>query len=254
MAGNGRAVWHDLMTSDQDGSLKYYSKLLDWTTNDWDMGDGKIYKMIRAGKSNIGGFVQVDEGKNVHPHWLAYVLVDDVDAVCSRAADHGGQVIQQPADIPEVGRFGVVMGPEGGVLAPFKPLQAMPEPEGTPADHTFIWMELMTDDPGKSRAFYSEMFDWSVRETEMGDMGTYYLFDREGGKETAGMMPVPADSEAPPMWIPYIGTQDVDAIAAKVTKLGGTVFVPPQDIPGIGRFSVTADPAGAAVAFFKSAS
>ena len=38
---------------------------------------------------------------------------------------------------------------------------------------------------------------------------------------------------------------DADADAARAQQLGGTVLLPPMDIP-IGRFAVVADPAGAA--------
>jgi hypothetical protein len=40
---------------------------------------------------------------------------------------------------------------------------------------------------------------------------------------------------------------DVDDRAAKVKELGGTVCVPPTDIPNVGRFCVINDPTGAAV-------
>jgi predicted enzyme related to lactoylglutathione lyase len=38
---------------------------------------------------------------------------------------------------------------------------------------------------------------------------------------------------------------DCDAVAAKATQLGGTVCVPPADIPKVGRFAVLGDPQGA---------
>jgi predicted enzyme related to lactoylglutathione lyase len=50
----------------------------------------------------------------------------------------------------------------------------------------------------------------------------------------------------------YVGVEDVDAAAAKVTATGGTVHVPPTDIPNVGRFSVVADPHGAAFSLFSA--
>ena len=41
-------------------------------------------------------------------------------------------------------------------------------------------------------------------------------------------------------WVP-----DADQAAARAQELGGTVLLPPMDIP-IGRFTVVADPQGAA--------
>ena len=39
--------------------------------------------------------------------------------------------------------------------------------------------------------------------------------------------------------------------AAKATKLGGTVIVPPTDVPGVGRFAVVLDTQGAAIGILK---
>jgi hypothetical protein len=70
----------------------------------------------------------------------------------------------------------------------------------------------------------------------------------------AGLMPAPPDMQgAPPMWLGYIGVEDVDAYAAKMTAAGGSVKRPPEDIPnGVGRFAVVADPHGAAFYLFQS--
>ena len=36
-----------------------------------------------------------------------------------------------------------------------------------------------------------------------------------------------------------------------MTELGGTLLVPPTDVPNVGRFSVFIDPAGACLAIIK---
>jgi uncharacterized protein len=47
-----------------------------------------------------------------------------------------------------------------------------------------------------------------------------------------------------PGWLGYVGVNDVDAVAAEVVQNGGARHVPPTDIPGVGRFSLLADPQG----------
>ena len=49
----------------------------------------------------------------------------------------------------------------------------------------------------------------------------------------------------------YITVDDVDALAAKVTELGGQVLFGPQDIPTVGRFVTIQDPTGAAVSLIQ---
>ena len=38
--GDGRVVWHDLMTTDPDKARAFYSELFGWTTDEMDMGSG----------------------------------------------------------------------------------------------------------------------------------------------------------------------------------------------------------------------
>jgi predicted enzyme related to lactoylglutathione lyase len=49
----------------------------------------------------------------------------------------------------------------------------------------------------------------------------------------------------------YVGVADVDTYAARVKAAGGSVHRAPEDIPGIGRFAVVADPHGAVLILFK---
>jgi uncharacterized protein len=77
---------------------------------------------------------------------------------------------------------------------------------------------------------------------------------RLGDKPVAGMMSMPAmvPAEVPAHWLVYFATDDTDDTVAKASGLGATVLVPPTDIPP-GRFSVLADPDGAAFAVIKLA-
>ena len=50
---------------------------------------------------------------------------------------------------------------------------------------------------------------------------------------------------APPYWMTYFAVDDCDATAAKSKGLGGSLIVPPTEIPNVGRFAVIRDPQGA---------
>lgn len=118
----------------------------------------------------------------------------------------------------------------------------------------FVWYELMTPDPAGAKRFYPEVTGWKTQAFE-GPMD--YTMWTNGGQPLGGVMELPEQARAagaPPHWLAYIGTPDVDATAAEATKLGGTVLVKPQDIPNVGRFAVLKDPQGAVFAIYKSAS
>lgn len=111
----------------------------------------------------------------------------------------------------------------------------------------FVWHDLMTKDAKASLAFYGKLFDWRVDEVPMQSC-TYHMIHCGpgpiGGVVEEQNIPVSH-------WMPYLAVADVDAAAKKVTALGGTVCVPPMDIPGTGRFAVVGDPTGAYLSLYK---
>lgn len=253
----GKFVWHDLMTTDLEKAVAYYTDLFGWTINEVEMeGFGK-YKMIHAAGEDHGGIVPLDAAAGHPSHWICYVTVDDVDAAAAKAVELGGQNPVPAMDIPNVGRFAVIIDPQGAMISPYKPTEWRGEGyEGPGRPGTFVWHELLAVDPEAEGRFFSEIFGWTVVPMPMGEMGTYHLFKRDiggTGKDAGGMLQKPPGSSGP-SWLPYVGVEDVDATAARVEPLGGKIWVPPTDIPNIGRFAVTSDPTGAFIAMYKSVS
>jgi len=110
----------------------------------------------------------------------------------------------------------------------------------------FVWHELMTTNTGAAKAFYGDVVGWGTQDVPMPGM-TYTLFT-VGETHVSGLMDLPEDARnmgAPPSWVGYVAVDDVDATAEHAKRLGGTVHVPPRDIPNVGRFSIIADPQGA---------
>jgi predicted enzyme related to lactoylglutathione lyase len=252
MGEKGRFVWHDLMTSEPEASLKFYTELFGWETREIEMGGMGKYTFIKAGGRENGGMVAMDPAQGIPSHWLSYLTVDDVDDLVQRAGDLGLEVRFPPTDIPEVGRFAVVADPTGAVFAPFKGLRpAPPVPEGLPPAGAFCWNELLTHDTTAAGEFYRTVCGWGAEDVDMGEMGTYTLFKREG-KDAGGMMQMPPDAQAPSSWLLYVAVDDVDETAKRIGEMNGQLYVTPKEIPDVGRFAVAADPNGAVFAIYKS--
>ena len=118
--------------------------------------------------------------------------------------------------------------------------------------NNFAWYELMTSDAKAAQDFYAKVVGWMPQDS--GQAGIDYTLLLAGDVPMAGLMTLDkeaCDAGARPGWIGYVGVDDVDAYAGRVTKAGGTVHVPPTDIPNIGRFAMVADPQGAAFCLFK---
>jgi hypothetical protein len=238
----GKFVWHDNSSTDVEKAKSFYTELFGWELEVWKPGE-MDYAMVKANDQMHGGFGAAQGG--APSSWLGHVLVEDVDDTVSRAEAAGGKVISGPMDIPEVGRMAVISDPQGAVISAFSSAGDPPTNEGV-----FIWDELLTTDIDAAKSFYTEIFGWKTSDMDMGEM-TYTMFKRAGDVDAAGGMPRPPGMQAPPHWLVYIGTDDVDATTAKAKELGATVFQEPRDIPNVGRFSVVQDPAGAVFGLFK---
>ena len=116
--------------------------------------------------------------------------------------------------------------------------------------NTFVWYDVMTTDVKAAEKFYSAVMDWKMQDSGMPGPG--YTLILNGDIQVGGIMPVPEEDKGmSPMWMGYIGVDNVDEFAKKVKAAGGAIHREPTDIPGIGRFAVAADPHGAGFILFS---
>lgn len=111
----------------------------------------------------------------------------------------------------------------------------------------FTWYELTTTDVDPAMDFYSKVLGWTWEKSE-GQPGMPYYLCSMNGTQIGGMMALTDEmiaSGAQPCWLGYIGVDDVDKSAEEIKAAGGSVHIPPTDIPGIGRFAMVTDPQGA---------
>ena len=116
----------------------------------------------------------------------------------------------------------------------------------------FVWYELMTTDMDAAKAFYGALIGWTARAADQPH--TRYTIMSAGQAAVAGVMPLPEpvrQAGGRPGWLGYIHADDVDAATERVKQAGGAMHRAPADLPGVGRFSVVADPQGAVFILFK---
>jgi predicted enzyme related to lactoylglutathione lyase len=104
------------------------------------------------------------------------------------------------------------------------------------------WVDLGTADLEGARRFYGRLFGWTadVSGDEYGGYTTFLL----DGRPVAGAGPLYGEGQ-PTAWSTYIGTDNADAVAARVVEVGGKVLVPPFDVMEQGRMAAFLDQAGA---------
>ncbi len=245
---HGRFVWHELMTSDVKGAIAFYTEVIGWKTEPFAQGQGpEPYMMWVGSQGSLGGVMPLSEqAKNmgVPPHWVAHVEVNDVDATVAKVRDKGGNIHVPPTNIPTVGRFSVIVDPQGAALSVFKPKGSM-EPHDVSKPGEFTWNELYTTDSKAAFPFYSQLFGWEqISEMDMGPAGKYLIFG-QGSKQYGGMMTKTPDMPMPPSWIYYVHVDDIEATMKRATSKGAKPLFGPMEIPDKTLVAQLMDPQGA---------
>jgi predicted enzyme related to lactoylglutathione lyase len=239
---NGTPCWVDIGTSDTPAAIDFYSKLFGWEI---ELGPPEMghYSMAMVRDHSVAALA--DQQTPGAVFWTTYLATDDVDATTERVLAAGGTVLVEPMDVMTFGRMSVVLDTGG---APISFWQA--------GDHTgaglvnepntLCWNELTTRAVDESIAFYRDVVGLEARKIDWGH-GDYYELYSATGSLVGGLMPMIGDmwpAEIPNHWMVYFAVDDTDAAAARCVELGGSVAVPPSDIPP-GRFAVCNDPQGA---------
>jgi len=253
MTNTGRLVWYELLTTDPKGAIAFYTEVVGWKTQPWESGD---YTMWVASQGPLGGVTQLPaEAKKMGApsYWQANIQVANVDETVAKVKQLGGQVYHVET-VPKIGRLAVIADPQGAVIAVYTPEGDAMVPHDLAKHGEFSWHELYTTDHAAAFQFYRQIAGWEqLGEFDMGPMGTYLLWGREG-KQLGGMMTKPKDMktpdgrEVPPAWMYYITTDDLDAALARAKAKGARVLNGPMEVPGGQRIVQLMDPQGAAFA------
>lgn len=115
---NGDFCWNELATSSPEEAKKFYGELLGWTFTDHNTGEC-TYTMIQNKDNTFGGMwhIPAEKQKEIPPHWMGYILVDNLEETLEKAQKLGATVKMPITPVGEMGRFIVVVDPTGAHIA-----------------------------------------------------------------------------------------------------------------------------------------
>ncbi len=111
-------AWHQLHTVDQEKALDFYNAVFGWRGVD-ALANGEDRFLVFAWDSvhpPVGTIANTARIAGVHPHWLFYFDVDDLDAAIARATERGAEVIRGPFRGPRGSRIAVLHDPQRAEL------------------------------------------------------------------------------------------------------------------------------------------
>lgn len=245
----GTPCWVDLGSPDPTAAADFYSGLFGWRFAEPDPRAGG-YRMAFLRARPVAG-LGPQQRSDVAPYWTTYVSVSDADAVTKDVHNAGGQVLVEPMDVFDSGRMAVFADATGAPFSVWQPVDHIGA--GLAAEPgAMAWNELHTRDAAAAKAFYPATLGWSAADREIG--GVDYTEWQLGDRAIGGMLQMddrwPADLGS--HWMVYFAVEDTDDATTRVQELGGSVMVPPTDIPP-GRFAVLQDPHGATFSVIRTA-
>lgn len=248
---SGRFGWVDVGVRDGAAGKKFYEGLFGWKGQGMPIpGQAGTYTMFAKDGRMVAALGPNQGG--MPPAWTSYVLVDDADALAAEAKHLGGQVLMEPQDILDTGRIAVIADPTGAVFGLWQP--GTHKGAEVFGEHgSLSWNELVTKGVDKAKPFYESLFGWKWE--QFGEGEPAYFVAKADGQNAAGAQEMGESwpEGVPPHWDVYFEVDDADAAASRVKELGGNVLSEAIEAPGVGRFYMVNDPAGAMFYLMQSA-
>ncbi len=106
---------------------------------------------------------------------------------------------------------------------------------------TIVHFEIPTDNLGRAKKFYGELFDWKFE--KMGGPIEYEMITTTNGKgeKAVGGGMMKRQNPGQQGITNYIDVPSIDQYVSKVQKLGGKVIMPKSPVPDMGYFAVCLD-------------
>ena len=245
----GTFCWVGLATSDPAAATAFYTSLFGWSAEELRAGEAGTLTMLRLGAADVAILYRQQpraRAVGAPPHWTSYISVEDADATARRAGELGGAaVFREPFDVRDAGRVAAVQDPTGAIVSLWQPRSrigaALVNDVGA-----LCWNELATSDLERAKAFFTQLLGWEYETDEGG-----YVSIMNAGRLNGGMrVQLEQERGVPPSWLPYFTVQEAEDAARRAAELGARPLVPITESHA-GRFTVLADPQGAAFALFE---
>ena len=117
-------LWHQLHTRDLDRSWALYSELFGWLqAGTVDVGEPEGgHRMFRwhGADKDVGSMANTARLPEVHPHWLFYFPVPDLESTLARVSVRGGRALA-PVVLPNKYRIAACEDPQGAAFGLVQP-------------------------------------------------------------------------------------------------------------------------------------
>ena len=118
----GSISWTDLTIPNAEEVKDFYSKVVGWKVESFDMGGYNDFTMNSPESGNPVAGICHARGSNagLPAQWLVYITVPDLEVSISACKEKGGKVIVGPLNMGPDARYCIIQDPAGAVAALFE--------------------------------------------------------------------------------------------------------------------------------------
>ena len=114
----GDVAWRELYTTDAAAAMKFYADVFGWrATESFDMGPLGTYHMFGRRVTLGGMMTKTPDMAQIPTHWGLYFRVADVHAAAGRVKANGGQLLDEPMQVPRGDWIVQCLDPQGAEFA-----------------------------------------------------------------------------------------------------------------------------------------
>jgi predicted enzyme related to lactoylglutathione lyase len=246
----GMFCWFELSTRDIDRGRDFYRSFLRADAR-LVAGDDGDHTLLDVDGKSVAGVMRMgpEFPEDASSHWLPYIAVHNLDALCREVPKLGGRMCCGPSQM-SMGRFAIIADPTEGIVALVEAASDRVEGANPLGPGAFVWCELVTRDVPLASEFYAKLLRWTPQFRVAG--ATSFIEMKAGSQSVASVFEACADEDrSAAHWCPYLCVEDIHATLATAVRLGGKKLCEPMEIPGLGTYAGLTDPTGAHLALLQ---
>ena len=114
----GEICWNELATTDVKKAKEFYSNVFGWQFKNIESPE-MTYTVIESKDKEFGGIWQIptEMQKEIPPHWMAYISVENIEESLKQAKIHGATEIKGITPAGDMGVFAIITDPTGAHIA-----------------------------------------------------------------------------------------------------------------------------------------
>ena len=244
----GKFAWAELVTTDPDAVVNFYTKTFGWTARKADHGPEGYTLLFNAGRP-VGGvaYRKADPGSKAPggARWVGFISVTDINQAVAAVTAASGHTLVAPHQVAGRGWQAVVTDAEGSVFGLIV-TDAGDAAKAKVADNDWAWVQLLANRPADAAAFYEKALGYIVTDDARTTRTDDFLLTHDG-VTYAGLTPLPEGRSARGGWLGYVKVAEVQATVDAAKALGAHVLFAPQTVPGAMQVAIITDPLGGAI-------